>query len=332
VTIVLGVDGGGSKTHAVIVDDQGQLLGFATNGPSNWETAGLRGAQDAIREAAERALSFGGRRFDELRSAAFGLAGLDWDSDVPRLTGMVDGMGLPCEYALVNDAFVALRAGVPDGYGVVLVAGTGAVAAGRNRAGKTFRTPGQGAILGDEGSASDVSDEAVRAVANAYTGRGPATALTEELCSLAGCRSAEELLEQYSRGVQAPRTAAPAVMRAAAAGDEVARRIVAWAGRALGESAVLVARRLDMLDQRFDVVLSGGLFRTGSEQLLGVMSEVVHPHAPGARLSPLSPPPVVGAALMALDRLGLTLDGEHRRALEQATGDAVRQRPWMTRP
>jgi N-acetylglucosamine kinase-like BadF-type ATPase len=71
-TIVLGVDGGGSKTHAVIVDDQGQLLGFATNGPSNWETAGLRGAQDAIREAAERALSFGGRRFDELRSASTG--------------------------------------------------------------------------------------------------------------------------------------------------------------------------------------------------------------------------------------------------------------------
>ena len=79
-----------------------------------------------------------------------------------------------------------------DGYGIVLVAGTGAVAAGRNRAGKTFRTLGQGPILGDEGAASDVSDDAVRAVANAYTGRGPATALTEELCTLAGCRSSAE--------------------------------------------------------------------------------------------------------------------------------------------
>ena len=124
-------------------------------------------------------------------------------------------------------------------------------------------------------------------------------------------------------------------MRAAAAGDEVHPwpRIVDWAGRALGESALLVARRLDMLDQRFEIVLSGGLFRTESEQLLEVMSEVVP--FPRARCPAVAALAAAGGgrrAEMALDRLGLTLDGERRRALEQATGDAVRQRPWMTRP
>lgn len=328
-TLVVGVDGGGTKTHAVVADETGAMLGFATHGPSNWESVGLRGAADALREAIANALEQAGASSSDLAGAAFGLAGVDWESDLPRMRGVIDQLRLPCPYELVNDSFVALRAGTEASYGVVLVAGTGSVAAGRNREGRVFRTLGEGPILGDVGAASDVSDAAVRAVADAYTGRGPATVLTAELCDLTGCGSAAEFLEWYSRGLEQLRDGAAAVVRAADGGDRVAQGIMRWAGTALGGSAALVARQLDMLGGEFDVVLSGGLFRAGSAMLTDSLTGVLHPVAPHARLVHLDPPPVVGAVLMAFDTGGLPLGTDCRRRLEEAAKAAVVQRPWL---
>jgi N-acetylglucosamine kinase-like BadF-type ATPase len=329
VTLVVGVDGGGTKTHAVVADETGAMLGFATHGPSNWESVGLRGAADALREAIANALEQAGASSSDLEGAAFGLAGVDWESDVPRMRGVIDQLRLPCPYELVNDSFVALRAGTDATHGVVLVAGTGAVAAGRNREGRVFRTLGEGPILGDVGAASDVSDAAVRAVADAYTGRGPGTVLTEELCQLTGCGSAAEFLEWYSRGLEQLRNGAAAVVRAADNGDPVAQGIMRWAGTALGGSAALVARQLGMLGDEFEVVLSGGLFRAGSAILTDSLTSVLHPVAPHARLVHLHPPPVVGAVLMAFDAGGLPLGTDCRRRLEDSAKAAVIQRPWL---
>src|SRR5262249_31780667 len=110
---------------------------------------------------------------------------------------------------------------------------------------------------------------------------------------------------------------------------EVSRRIVLWAGEELGRSAVLVAGRLDMLDREFDVVLSGGLFRAGSDLLMQSLSDEVHPHAPRARLVPLAVPPVAGAVLSALDRVGVELGREREAALGDAIMSAVRRPPGV---
>ena len=143
----------------------------------------------------------------------FGLAGVDWPSDVPRLERAFEPIGLGVPPAIVNDSFIALRAGVRAPWGVVVIAGTGIVAAGRNSAGETFRTLGLGRLLGDEGSATDVGEEALRAVARAYVGRGPATALCEGLCELMGAATVAQLLEEYSRGGERESNAAPVVLR-----------------------------------------------------------------------------------------------------------------------
>jgi N-acetylglucosamine kinase-like BadF-type ATPase len=315
VTLVLGIDGGGSKTHAVVADADGAVRGFATSGPANWEVVGLRGAGESLREAAGRALQAAGADVPGVAAAAFGLAGIDWDSDVPRLTAEVDQLGLAGPVEVTNDSFIALRAGTSDGVGVVVIAGTGAISAGCSPDGRTFRTLGQGAEFGDTGSASDVSDAALLAVANAYTGRGPATELTELLCTLYGCRSAAELLERASRGDERSRSAAPTVLRSAENGDEVARGIVRWAGRELGQSALLAARTLDMTGAEFDLVLAGGLFRGDSSVLLETLAACVHAEAPGARLVPLDTAPVAGAALRALDMAG---------GISQAAADRLR--------
>src|SRR5439155_5566288 len=139
--------------------------------------------------------------------------GVGWGSDLRGMTAEGGELGLAGPVEVTNDAFSGLRGGAADGVGVVVIAGTGAIAAGRSPDGRTFRTLGQGAEFGDAGSASDVSDAALRAVAYAYTGRGPQTELTELLCSLYGCRSSAELLEQASRGGERSRSAAPTVLR-----------------------------------------------------------------------------------------------------------------------
>jgi len=303
---VLGVDGGGRKTHAAVVDPSGQLLGVGIAGGSNWEIVGMEAAITAIATATDHGLAAAGLGRADVLAAVFGLAGTDWPADERRLDDAVGTLGLSGECRVVNDAFVALRAGCPQPWGVVVVSGTGTIAAGRDPAGNEYRTLGLGGVFGDYGSEFDVSELAVSAVAAAYTGRGPSTMLSELLCARLGVQTIEELLERISRAdtrLRSPEVAnmTPLVLEATEAGDLVARQILEEIGHALGESAGHVASRLGMEDLEFTVVLSGGLFRTPNRYLLDELELGVRRTAPKATLSILAPPPVVGAVLMALE-------------------------------
>lgn len=320
-TIALGVDGGGTKTHAVLADESGLVLGTGSSGPSNWEMVGLRGAGDAIGDALDRALAAAGLPKREISAAVFGLAGVDWPSDVPRVEGALEMLELSVPQQIVNDSFIALRAGTREPWGVVVIAGTGTVAAGRNRAGTHFRTLGLGRFLGDLGSASDVSEEAMRAVAHAYIGRGPETVLSEQLRRLTEADSVELMLEEWSRGGEPQINAAPTVMSAAEAGDEVARSIVEWAGAELGASAAVVAERLELDHEPYELVLAGGLFRGRSERLEQEIARCV----PTAQLVRLRSEPVVGAALMALELAGRQVGPDVHSLVEEGVVGRLRQ-------
>ncbi len=268
---------------------------------------------------ASGALVAAGAPAGELAASAFGLAGLDWDDDRPMLAALLDPLGLGGPSLLDNDSFIALRAGTSEPFGVVVIAGTGTVAAGRDRVGRTFRTLGLGPMYGDFGSGTDVAEEGVRAVAEAWTGSGPPTSLSELLPPLAGCGSPEELLRRFSRGAIPLPQAAPLVLREAAAGDEACRAIVVQAGTALGEAVALVARRLGMEDEAFDMVMAGGLFRGRSRVLEGNLAEALHRVAPRARPVRLACEPVVGAVLEALLLAGVELSPEVRRRLAEGS-------------
>jgi N-acetylglucosamine kinase-like BadF-type ATPase len=324
VRAVLGVDGGGSKTHALVADERGEVLGFASSGRSNWEDTGLEAAGAALAEAIGGALAAAQVPPGALAASAFGLAGLDWDPDRPMLGALLDPLGLAGPRRLENDSFIALRAGASQPFGVVVIAGTGHVAAGRDPAGRTVRTLGLGPMYGDFGSATDVAEEAVRAVADAYTGRGPATSLSRLLPPLAGCASAEQLLQRLSRGLVPLPEAAPLVLQEAEAGDPACRQIVLHAGASLGESAAVVARRLGLGGQRFELVLAGGLFRSRNRLLEGALVDTMARQAPQAVPVHLTCRPVVGAALDALDLAGLPTDpGVRDRMVASSEGLAV---------
>jgi N-acetylglucosamine kinase-like BadF-type ATPase len=325
VSLVLGVDGGSRMTYAVVVDEQGRLLGAGDSGASNWERAGEEGMPTAIGTALGAAMETAGVVPDAVDAAVFGLAGVDWPTDAPRIDALLDGRVPAAPRRIVNDAFVVLRAGASESWGIGLVAGTGTVAVGRDPVGNEFRTIGEGRVFGDFGDEFDVSDLAVEAVANAFTGRGPATLLTEMLCERLGEDDAESLLERLARQDPFGRSPdlqnlTPMVLAAAEGGDLIARDVLERIGRALGESAGLVARRLNLSNLPVEVVLAGGLFRTPNRYLLDELELGVRRTAPRAEICPLTCPPVVGAALLAMEVAQIPITGN---AASQLRADAT---------
>jgi N-acetylglucosamine kinase-like BadF-type ATPase len=332
-TVVLGVDGGSRVTYAVVADDQGRLLGAGVAGASNWERTGPEGLPTAIGAAVRAALEEAAVDDGAVDAAVLGLAGVDWPSDAPRIDASLDGHIPAAPRRIVNDAFVVLRAGASESWGIALVAGTGTVAVGRDPVGNEFRTIGEGRVFGDFGDEFDVSELAVEAVANGYTGRGPATLLTEMLCERLGAASAEALLEHLARQdplVRSPelQNLTPMVLAAAEAGDLIARDVLERVGRSLGESAGLVARRLNMTNLPVEVVLAGGLFRTPNPYLADELELRVRRTAPRAELRPLTSPPVLGAVLLSMELAHVPITGN---ASAQLRAD-ITARFWGSSP
>ena len=318
---VVGVDGGGTKTNAVVADEHGSVLGLGTSGPSNWEEVGLGGAGAAFRVAVGEALSEGGVDPGDVVHAVFGLAGVDWPSDVERLRFAVDPLQLGGGYDVLNDSLIAMRAGTDRPAAIAVIAGTGSVVSGRNASGETFRTLGLGSLFGDFNSATEVSEEAIRAVARSFVGRGPSTALSELLCSRLGAPTVAALLENLSRRESHGRiedeieNVSPLVIQAAADGDGVAREILDRAGRELGSSVVLVAARLGLLQDAFDVVLSGGFIAAAGSFVSDPLEQVVRLETSDAAFVMLDQPPVVGAVLLALEAIGAPAGADARSRL-----------------
>ncbi len=327
--LILGVEGSGVGTHALVADAEGTVLGAGDSGPSNWEVVGVGGAGAALRVAVAGALKAAELRPDDVEASVFGLGGVDWPSDADRLAHAIEPLGLAGPSQVVNDAFVALRAGASRPWGAVVVAGTGTVAAGRSASGDTFRTLGLGTLYGDFGGENDVSVEAVRSVAAAYTGRGPGTRLTEGMCRHLGVSTASELLEKVSRREHGGRIEdevegfAHVVIEAAMAGDLVARDILERAGFALGEAGLLVARKLGFAERDFELVLAGSLMTGATRFVSDPLEAVVRRGAPRALIVSLSVPAVVGAALMALELAGREPDREVASRLAAGAVEAL---------
>ena len=223
----------------------------------------------------------------------------------------------------MNDSFAALRAGTDQHFGAVIVAGTGSVVAGRNRNGEEYRSLGLGRMYGDFGSETDISEIALLRVAEAFTGRAPQTALTRLLCEAVEAASVVDLLDGVARGRIDPTHFGPLVMLAAAEDDAVARALLAEAGEQLGATAAHIVRTLGMERTGFDVVLSGRMFDRGSNDLVDALERCLLAVAPDARLNRLAMPPVVGAALMALDLAGQTPERGARSTLADGLGSAL---------
>jgi len=313
----LGVDTGATKSHALIIDEKANPLGFGVGKAGNWEVVGWDGLQKVLDEIVSKACDQAGITRAQIAGAGFGLAGFDWDEDRQPHLDIIRKIGIAAPLNLVNDAFIGLPAGTDAGWGVVVSAGTSCNCYGRNPQGKIGRVTGS-SYFGEYAGAGELVWRATQAVAHAWTRRASSTKLTEAFLKLTGAKSPADLLsglmrEKYHLGAEH----APIIFEVAKEGDAVAEELIDWAGRELGELAKSVIRQLDIADLAMEVVLSGS-FYNGSPQIQERMAKTIHELAPKAKLARLETHPVVGAAL-----LGLEAGGEKTKGLRYVLAEKI---------
>jgi N-acetylglucosamine kinase-like BadF-type ATPase len=314
----LGVDIGGTKSHALIADEIGQALGLGVGGAGNYETVGYQGLVETLNAITSGALTMAGISKNQLAGAGFGIAGYDWPAEREPTRQAIQTLGLSAPFEFVNDTIIGLLAGAVESWGVAVVAGTSNNCRGRDRQGREGRVTGAGSWMGEYGGAAELVAKAVQAVALAWTQRGPTTRLAEAFIALTGATGVMDLLEGLVlERYRLTAAAAPVVFRVAAEGDEVAQEITHWAGRELGSLAIGVIRQLGFEPLDFEVVLIGSLFG-GSPTLIETMSATIHAVAPKARLVRLAAPPVIGGVLLSMEQAGVEY-GSIRQTLIDTT-------------
>ena len=314
----LGADLGATKTHTLIVDETGRALGFGESGPANHESVGYEGMFQSMRDGLEQSLRNAGLKKEQIAGAGFGVAGYDWPSEIEATASTIERLGLTSPYKFVNDSVPGLLAGSEEGWGVVVVSGTGSNCRGWDREHKREgRVTGHGVLMGEGAGGTELMHRCMQVVGYSWTKRLPKTALADALVDYASAKDLEDLMRGYTTyeyhiGAEAARI----VFRVADEGDEVARNLIYWAGVELGEIANAVIRQLEFENLAFDVVLTGSMFEGGA-RLIEPMRETIHKLAPKARLVRLRVPPVVGAVLLGMEADALQVTPEIRRTVRE---------------
>ena len=302
---VVGVDGGGTKTRAVVLDSDFRVLGEGLAGASNPLRVGIATAAAAIREAIDRACEAAQLRRSDLIAAEIGLAGARRRELNARMHDALLTLSIG-EVVVVGDADIALY-GVTEGEpGVIVIAGTGSICCGVNARRKTFCAGGWGPIAGDEGAGAWIARRSLRAIAHAVDGRGPTTALTASACTYFHVSDPNDLSTAiYAPTMTNERLAGfgKSVIDTAKARDRVAREILCEGGRELGSMAVAVIRTLKLERDAFQIGYVGGIFDASGELALKSLREEVSRVAPKAYLAPPRFSPAVAAARMAWEHL-----------------------------
>jgi len=310
-----GIDAGNSKTQGLIADSEGRVLALINAGGGNWEGIGLEGARAVYADVLARALAAAGLRREQIAAAGYGLAGYDFPSDDARLRPVIESLGVPGPFFLENDTLIALRAGTSRPYGVVCISGAGSTKAGRNRAGRTFRTWGMSPDCGDWGGGGYLCGQALAAVARAAKGISAPTALTPVVLAHYGAADVPDLMEMIGRSRVYRTDYTPLIFEVAAAGDPVATEILLRGGQKLALGINAVIRALDMQNEIFELVLAGGVFRAEYPLLRDALVAGVRALAPHVEIVRLTAPPVVGAVLLAMDEDGQPPDEAIRQRL-----------------
>ena len=312
----LGADLGATKTHMLITDETGAALGFGESGPGNHETVGHNGMYESMQNALEKALKTSGLTKADIAGAGFGVAGFDWASEYEITAKTIERLGLSAPYKFVNDTVPGLVAGSEEGWGVVVVSGTGSNCRGWDREHKREgRVTGHGVMMGEGAGGTELMHRCMQWVGYSWSKRGPKTKLSDALIEYAGAKDLDDLIRGYTTyEYKIGADAAPIVFRVAQEGDQVAGELIHWAGCELGELANAVIRQLGFENLAFDVVMTGSMFE-GGPVLIEPMRRTIHKLAPKARLVRLTAPPVLGAVMLGMEAASFTVTASIRHTM-----------------
>jgi N-acetylglucosamine kinase-like BadF-type ATPase len=320
-TLFLAIDGGNSKTDVLIGDSGGKVHAYVRGPGSSPQTLGIDPALSLLDRLITTARQEAGIAGVFERAEVF-LAGVDLPEEVTRVSAAVKEMGWAQSYRVDNDTFALMRAGTDEPDAVAVVCGAGINCVGRRSDGETARFPALGMISGDWGGGQHLADLVMWHAARSEDGRGPSTALQDAVAAHCGTRTVAEVIAGVHLGTipaDLLNDLSKVLFAVAATGDEVAKRVVTRQAMEIVALVTVAADRLGLRENRYAVVMGGGVLRAQHPLLDMAIREGIGAHSPGAVLSVLAQPPVLGAGLFALDSLGAG-DASHQ-ALRHLVAD-----------
>jgi N-acetylglucosamine kinase-like BadF-type ATPase len=307
--VIVAVDGGNSKTDLALVRRDGALLSLVRGPLSSPHHLGVDGSLEVLQQLFEEATAQAGLVRENGPIASAGqlcMAGVDFPAEEQELQRRVASLDWASHTAVANDTYAVLWAGTRHGWGVGLVCGAGINCVAVAPDGRAVRFPALGEITGDWGGGSDIGMTALWSAARSADGRGPKTSLERAVPAQFDLETPDEVAEAMHLGTLPRRRVlelSPLVF-AEARRDVVAAAIVT---RLLDEIAAFVRaslERLGLADEEVDVALGGGVARSLDREMLAQLLERLHAIGPRIELRPTQAPPVLGAALSALDAIG----------------------------
>jgi glucosamine kinase len=307
-TIVIGIDGGGTKTRAIVADADGKWIADVVGPASAVRPGKADHSAEVIARTVQDALASCEMTHVRPRVLCVGVAGVGREPEREALWQALLARDLADDVVIHADFTVALDDAFGDGPGILLISGTGSVAFGRSPGGTAGRCGGWGPVMGDEGSGAWIGRRALGIVCAAADGREPETALTGAILTAAQANDVTQLVEWAGNATPAQlATLAPVVLSVANAGDLRANSLVTLAVEELVLHVRALARKL-FVDERaaIPVALTGGMLARGSilrKRLEHRMKSAV----PGAQLQSGEVDPARGAVRGALRILGTTV-------------------------
>jgi Predicted N-acetylglucosamine kinase len=305
--ILIGVDGGGSKTRVIVGTADGEELA-TVEGPKSAVSPGQAAhSADVIADVVRRALAEVAQPGEVLPRVLYvGVAGIGRDEERRALHSALDAKELAEEVVIDSDGLIALYDAFGDRAGILLVAGTGSIAYGRSPSGTIVRCGGWGPSFGDEGSGGWIGRRALSIVAASSDGREPPTALLFPILAATQCEDVEDFVHWAAAAdARAFASLVPAVLATAANGDPRASALVTLAAEELLLHIRALAKQL-FGDERaaVSVALSGGLMQRGS-LLRKRLEQRLRSAVPGAQLRAEDVLPARGALRAAARRIHL---------------------------
>jgi len=319
--LLVGIEGGGTKTTCLVVGSDGSVRGVGSGGPSNVLVVGKDGARESVL-AAVRGATEGKGLGEETLAVCVGAAGAGSPEGKRMMQEVLQELHLSDRCIVVHDGVISLMGATGGKPGIVVAAGTGSICFGMDSSGRFARSSGWGYLLGDEGSGYDIAKRAMTAALRAHDLRDRQTTLERKLVKRLGLSSIEDLVKLvYVDGMSRDQISAlaPLVLEAAREGDAVAIDILNHAGTELGLAVVAVARQLEITDDDFDVATDGSILESFGDFVADSLRSVVLESAPHARMVRAKFKPVVGAVMIAAREAGIEADGPFLERLRTGT-------------
>ncbi|MFB7483713.1 N-acetylglucosamine kinase [Streptomyces anulatus] len=316
---VVAIDAGNSKTDVALIGEDGTVLSTARGGGFQPPVVGVEAAIDVLAAALDRAVAELPAPPTRSGHVSACLANADLPVEEAELAVALESRGWGSSVEVRNDTFAILRAGVDEPRGVAVVCGAGINCVGMTPDGRTARFPAIGRISGDWGGGSGLAEEALWFAARAEDGRGEPSELARALPGHFGLDSMYALIEALHRGgIPSARRheLTPVLFATAAGGDPVALALVERLADEVVAMASVALRRLGLLEEEVPVLLGGSVLAACHPQLNDRIAELLAARAPKAEVRVVSEPPVLGAALLGLDRTGAAPE-VHRRLRAQ---------------